>query len=62
MTTRFDLVGPFGRIVPIPIRADLVVHIAGMPDDMTKVEAEKIARVVMAFSTEKAQEDDDKIG
>jgi hypothetical protein len=36
-------------ILPIPIRENLTVYIQGLPDDMTEVEADKIARVVRAF-------------
>lgn len=38
-------------ITPIPIRADLTVKIQGIPLDLTKAEAEKIARVVEAMAS-----------
>lgn len=38
------------RILPIQIRPDLTVHIANLPHDLTRAEAEKIARVVLAMS------------
>lgn len=38
-------------IVPIQIRPDLTVHIQGLPHDLTKKEAEKIAGVVLAFAS-----------
>lgn len=38
------------QIMPIPIRPGHVVHIHGMPFDMTKEEADKIIRVVMALA------------
>lgn len=38
------------NILPIPLRADLTVRIQGLPFDMTKAEAEKIAAVVKAMS------------
>lgn len=39
----------YGCIIPIQIRPELVVRIAHIPHDLTKTEAEKIARVVMAL-------------
>jgi hypothetical protein len=38
------------EILPIQIREDLNVQIAGIPHDLTKAEADKIARVVMAMA------------
>lgn len=38
--------------LPIPIRSDLIVLIQGMPFDLTKAEANKIAKVVMAMAME----------
>jgi hypothetical protein len=38
-------------ILPIPIRADLTVHIQGLPFDLTEAEAKKIAGVVQAMAT-----------
>lgn len=38
------------RVYPIPIREDATVRIHGLPADLTKAEAEKIARVVMALA------------
>jgi hypothetical protein len=38
------------NILPIPLRADLTVRIQGLPFDMTKAEAEKIAAVVKAMA------------
>jgi hypothetical protein len=37
-------------IIPIQIRAALTVQIAGIPHDLTREEAEKIARVVLAMA------------
>ena len=37
---------------PIPIRPDLIVRIVGLPSDLTKQEASKIAKVVMAMANE----------
>jgi hypothetical protein len=37
-------------ILPIQIREDLTVQIAGIPHDLTREEAEKIARVVLAMA------------
>jgi len=36
-------------LVPIQIRADCTVYIQGLPRDLTKAEALKIAAVVMAL-------------
>ncbi len=38
-------------VIPVQIRPDLVVSIAPVPHDLTKAEAEKIARVIIAYST-----------
>jgi len=38
------------NVYPIPIRADLVVRIHGLPFDLTKAEAERIANVVKAMA------------
>lgn len=37
-------------IMPIEIRPDYFVRIAGIPHDLTVAEAEKIARVVIAMA------------
>ena len=39
------------NILPIPLRADLVVRIQGLPFDLTEAEAKKIAAVVQAMAT-----------
>lgn len=39
----------FDDILPIEIRPGMFVRIAPLPYDLTKAEAEKIARVVMAM-------------
>lgn len=44
-------------ITPIEIRRGLIVRIVGMPLDMTKAEAEKISRVVLAHATATAKDD-----
>jgi len=44
--------GATANVYPIPIRADLVVRIYGLPFDLTKSEAEKIANVVKAMAAE----------
>jgi hypothetical protein len=41
-----------GITFPIPIRPDLTVKIVGLPSDLTKREASKIAKVVMAMAPE----------
>jgi hypothetical protein len=38
-------------VVPIPIRANTIVKIVGLPSDLTKQEAARIANVVNAFAT-----------
>ncbi len=38
------------NIIPIPLRADLVVRIAGIPPDMSQSEAKKLANVIMAYA------------
>ena len=43
-------VAPTANVFPIPIRADLVVRIHGLPFDLTAAEAEKIASVVKAMA------------
>jgi hypothetical protein len=40
-------------ILPIPIRADLTVHIQGLPFDLSEAEANKIASVVKAMALSK---------
>lgn len=42
----------FPEVIPIPIREDVTVRVLGLPADMTKKEAEKIARVLLAFAHE----------
>lgn len=37
-------------VIPIPIRANLTVHIQGIPFDMTQAEARKIANVITALA------------
>lgn len=37
-------------ILPIPLRADLTVHIQGLPFDLTPAEAKKIAAVIQAMA------------
>jgi hypothetical protein len=39
------------NVVPIVLRPDCTVHLAGLPIDLSPDEAEKIARVVTAFAT-----------
>lgn len=38
------------NILPIPLRSDLTVHVRGLPFDLTKAEAERIANVVKAMA------------
>lgn len=37
-------------IVPIPLRADLTIHVQGLPFDLTGREAKKIANVILAMA------------
>lgn len=37
-------------VIPIPVRADLTVHIQGIPFDMSMAEARKIANVILALA------------
>jgi hypothetical protein len=46
-------------VVPIPLRHDCTVYLAGLPLDLTPGEASKIARVVTAFAQEQAASDGD---
>lgn len=41
------------NILPIQIRDDLIVMIAGIPHDLTEKEAKRIAAVVMAHAAKK---------
>jgi hypothetical protein len=43
---------PFSRddIIPIPLREDLTVFVQGLPIDMTREEAAKVAAVILAFA------------
>jgi hypothetical protein len=44
--------GPMASsILPIPIRADLTIHIQGLPFDLTPAEAKRIASVIQAMAT-----------
>lgn len=40
--------GPTTNVLPIQIRSDLVVKLHGLPFDLTKAEANKIANIVLA--------------
>ena len=45
-------------ILPIQIRPNLVVHIAGIPFNLTEAEAAKIAAVIIAMAQPKERSDD----
>lgn len=45
-TARFE-----DSILPVPIREDLTVQIQGLPFDLSKAEANKIANVILAMAT-----------
>lgn len=38
------------QIIPIPIRDNLVVRVAGIPWDLTPKEAERISRIILALA------------
>lgn len=38
------------HILPIPLRADLVVQVAGLPFDLSAAEAKKIANIILAHA------------
>jgi hypothetical protein len=38
------------RVIPIPVRADCTVRIFGIPHDLSRAEAEKIGRVILALT------------
>lgn len=38
------------NIIPIPLRSDLTIHIRGLPFDLTKAEAERVANVIKAMA------------
>jgi len=38
------------QILPITVRQDLVVQIAGLPHDLTKAEAQRIANIILAHA------------
>ena len=40
------------RIIPIPLREDLVIRIFGLPIDLSQEEARKVAAVIMALASE----------
>lgn len=44
--------GPQANILPIQLRADLIVQVAGLPFDLTTAEAKKIANIILAHATE----------
>jgi hypothetical protein len=37
-------------VVPIPIRPNTIVKIVGLPSDLTKQEAAKLANIIQAFA------------
>jgi hypothetical protein len=41
---------PHVRVVPIQIRPDLAISIGPIPLDLTQAEAEKVARVILAYA------------
>lgn len=43
---------PSAGVIPIPIRADLIVQIHGIPFDLTRAEAQRVANVILALSND----------
>lgn len=41
---------PGVSVLPIPLRADLTVQVAGLPFDLTQAEAKKIANIILAHA------------
>ena len=41
---------PNVSVLPIPLRSDLTVQIAGLPFDLTKSEAQKLANIILAHA------------
>ena len=39
-------------VLPIPLRPDLTVQVAGLPFDLTQAEAKKIANIILAHTSE----------
>jgi len=39
-----------GISIPIPLRAGLMIEVSGVPDDLTRAEAKKIAAIVSAYA------------
>ncbi|MBY8826684.1 hypothetical protein [Hephaestia mangrovi] len=37
-------------VVPVAIRADVIVHIGNLPHDLTEIEARRIANVILAYA------------
>lgn len=42
------------NILPVPLRPDLTIQIAGLPFDLTPAEAKKIANIILAHATDGA--------
>ncbi len=43
---------PSANIVPIQIRQDLVIHVQGIPFDLTRSEAQRVANVILALASD----------
>ncbi len=43
---------PSANIVPIQIRQDLIIHVQGIPFDLTKAEAQRVANVILALASD----------
>ena len=41
---------PSAYVIPIPLRSDLIVHVQGIPFDLNRSEAQRIANVILALS------------
>ena len=38
------------QVLPIALRPDLIVHIAGLPHDLSKVEAQRLSNIILAHA------------
>ncbi|SPU54455.1 Uncharacterised protein [Brevundimonas vesicularis] len=43
---------PSAGVIPIPIRSDLVVQIHGIPFDLSRAEAQRVANVILALAND----------
>ncbi|MGY6553396.1 MAG: hypothetical protein ACXIUM_02625 [Wenzhouxiangella sp.] len=48
------------HIVPIPLRESCTVYVANLPSDLTRDEAERIARIIQAFAADRMNADQEE--